>query len=134
MGLPMDDTRMIQQRRLFVPVLICVLAGAPLAGLRAEDMAMAASDPGRKADTSMMAGMRSMQRSMDRAPVTGDPDRDFVSMMMPHHQGAIEMAKVELRYGRDPELRRLARDVVAAQQREIAEMDRWAASHPEPVR
>ena len=133
MGSPMDDTRMIQCR-LFVPILLCVLAVVPPAGLRAEDMAMATPDPGRKADTSMMAGMRSMQRSMDRAPVTGDPDRDFVSMMMPHHRGAIEMAKVELRYGRDPELRRLARDVVAAQQREIAEMDRWAASHPEPVR
>ncbi len=125
---------MIQQRRLSVPILLCVLAGIPLAGLRAEDRTMGPAGAGRKADTSMMAGMRSMQQSMDRAPVTGDPDRDFVSMMMPHHRGAIEMAKVELRYGRDPELRRLARDVVAAQQREIAEMDRWAASHPEPVR
>jgi uncharacterized protein (DUF305 family) len=51
-------------------------------------------------------------------------------MMIPHHQGAIEMAKGELKYGQDPELRHLAEGIIAAQQSEIELMDRWLAKHP----
>ena len=79
------------------------------------------------ADRAMMAGMQRMSHAMDAAPMTGDPDRDFVAMMMPHHRGAIDMARVELQYGKDPEMRRLARAIVAAQDDEIAEMRRWQA-------
>ncbi len=126
---------MIDQRRMPVRrILLCVLlAGMPLPFAQAAEMAMAPAGAGSAADRAMMTGMKSMQQAMDHAPVTGDPDRDFVSMMTPHHQGAIDMAEVELRYGRDPGLRRLARDIVTAQKREIAEMDRWAASHPPPA-
>jgi uncharacterized protein (DUF305 family) len=60
---------------------------------------------------------------------TGEPDKDFVVMMTPHHQGAIDMAKVELQYGKDPELLKLATDIVAAQEKEIAEMEEWLARH-----
>ncbi len=74
--------------------------------------------------------MSTMQAKMADAPMTGDPDRDFVAMMEPHHQGAIDMARVELRYGKDPELRRMSRDIIASQEREIVEMRRWQASHP----
>ncbi len=77
----------------------------------------------------MMTGMDAMNHAMASAPMTGDPDHDFVAMMMPHHQGAIDMARVELRYGRDPALRRLATDIVAAQEREITTMRRWQATH-----
>ena len=83
------------------------------------------------ADRAMMSGMSTMQRTMSDAPMTGDPDRDFVAMMEPHHQGAIDMARVELRYGRDPTLRRMAGEIVAAQEREIAAMRAWQAAHPE---
>jgi uncharacterized protein (DUF305 family) len=54
----------------------------------------------------------------------GDPDRDFAAMMIPHHQGAIDMAKVELIYGRDPVLRRLAQGIIVEQQQEIELMQR----------
>ena len=82
------------------------------------------------ADQAMASGMTTMQQRMAAAPMTGDTDHDFVVMMMPHHAGAVDMAKIELREGKSPELRRLARSIVADQQSEIAQMQAWLASHP----
>jgi len=81
------------------------------------------------ADQDMMAGMETMNRDMSAAQMTGDADHDFVAMMIPHHQGAVDMAQVELLYGKDPAMRRLATDIVAAQKKEIALMRRWQAAH-----
>jgi uncharacterized protein (DUF305 family) len=67
------------------------------------------------------AAMKKMMADMTIKP-TGDVDRDFVAMMVPHHQGAVDMAKTELRYGRNEQLRRLAQKIVATQQHEIVVM------------
>ena len=65
--------------------------------------------------------MKKMMADMMIKP-SGDVDRDFVEMMMPHHQGAVDMAQAELKYGHDQQLRRLAREIVANQQQEITVM------------
>jgi uncharacterized protein (DUF305 family) len=73
----------------------------------------------------MMQAMERMDAGMMAAQPTGNPDRDFAAMMIPHHQGAINMAKVELTYGRDPVLRRLAQGIIVTQQQEIELMQRY---------
>ena len=78
----------------------------------------------------MMAGMERMNQDMAAAPMNGSTDQTFVAMMIPHHQGAISMAQAELRYGKDPALRRLATGIISAQQKEIAQMQRWQKAHP----
>ena len=74
------------------------------------------------------SAMTKMMIDMGIRP-SGDVDADFVAMMVPHHQGAIDMAKVELQYGRDPAMRTLAQSIIAAQEKEIAQMRRWLAQH-----
>jgi uncharacterized protein (DUF305 family) len=67
------------------------------------------------------AAMSKMMADMTIKP-TGDVDRDFVAMMVPHHRGAVDMANAELNYGHNEQLRRLAREIVATQQQEIKVM------------
>lgn len=67
------------------------------------------------------AAMTTMMDGMSATP-TGDVDRDFVAMMVPHHQGAIDMAQAELRYGHNEQLRRIAQEIVVEQQQEIVAM------------
>jgi uncharacterized protein (DUF305 family) len=76
------------------------------------------------------AAMGKMMADMTIAP-TGDIDRDFVAMMVPHHQGAIDMAQIILRYGKNEQLKRLAQEIIVTQQEEIAAM-RLAIGDPLP--
>jgi uncharacterized protein (DUF305 family) len=76
------------------------------------------------------AAMRKMMAAMEIEP-SGDVDADFVAMMVPHHQGAIDMAQALLRHGRNEQLRRLAQEIIVEQTQEIAAM-RLALGQPLP--
>jgi uncharacterized protein (DUF305 family) len=73
----------------------------------------------------MGEAMAIMDRDMGAAPMNGEAGHDFVTMMLPHHQGAIDMAKAVLLHTKDPELRNLALGIIAEQQNEINVMRAW---------
>ena len=79
------------------------------------------------ADRAFMQSMMGMHQGMRGAAFTGDADHDFLVMMIPHHQAAIDMAQTELKYGKNPNLRAMARQIVKTQQ---AEIDRMRAMLP----
>ena len=78
----------------------------------------------------MNGSMERMDRQMATAPMNGNADHDFASMMIPHHKGAIDMAKAELIYGKDPVMRRLAQEILVDQQSEIDAMQLWLDRTP----
>jgi uncharacterized protein (DUF305 family) len=107
-------------RKLILTLALC--AAIPNLAL-AQGMTMGGS-PGDKAN---MEAMQKMQSDMPKP--SGEPDKDFVAMMIPHHQGAIDMAKVELQYGKDPTLKTMAKMIVSAQEKEIKKMRDWQSQH-----
>jgi uncharacterized protein (DUF305 family) len=72
-----------------------------------------------------MDAQEKLMNSMSEMKPMGKPDSDFVMMMIPHHQGAIDMAQVELKYGKDPMLRKMAQEIIRSQQAEIDKMKKW---------
>ncbi len=81
------------------------------------------------ATKSFMDANASMHTGMN-IEYSGNADVDFIRGMIPHHQGAVDMAKIVLEHGTDPEVRKLAEAVIAAQEAEIAWMTKWLADHP----
>jgi uncharacterized protein (DUF305 family) len=75
----------------------------------------------KEADMRMMHNMH--------VPFTGDPDVDFRTHMIPHHQGAVEMAKVALKHAKDPATKKMAQNIVKAQEKEVGEMQAWLKKH-----
>jgi uncharacterized protein (DUF305 family) len=105
-------------RRRSVAPLAVLLASTLLAARSAESPFLAEC---RVAMATMMQGMHITSR--------GDPDAEFAAIMIPHHEGAIEMARSELKYGSNPQLRRLAQEIIITQQQEIIAM-RMASPAP----
>ena len=76
----------------------------------------------------MQKSMKGM-KDMESMPMTGDMDHDFAMMMKKHHESAVEMANVELKHGKDATLRKMAKDIIKSQKKEINEFDQWLAKH-----
>ncbi|MGB3387841.1 MAG: DUF305 domain-containing protein [Pseudaminobacter sp.] len=125
-------------KRKLIALCAAVLLGAGAAGL-----ALAQSDHGGHDMSTMGAAdgasspaakgyieaMDKMHEAMGTMEYSGDPDIDFARGMIPHHQAAIDMAKVQLEHGKAPEIRKLSEDIIAAQEREIRQLEAWLAAH-----
>lgn len=84
---------------------------------------------GMAAGGDMQGSMMRTMKNMESMKMTGDHDRDFAMMMKMHHQGAIDMAEMELKNGKDAKMRAMAKKIVADQQKEIKQFDQWLAKY-----
>jgi uncharacterized protein (DUF305 family) len=108
-------------KRFILGILLGAIAGMPAWAAGSDEAAFLAENE---------AAMTKMMAAMEIKP-SGDVDKDFVAMMTPHHQGAVDMAQAVLRYGRNEQIRRLAQEIIVTQQQEIAVM-RIAVGEPLP--
>lgn len=105
--------------------IITVLFGAlVIKGQQALHMHATTSE-NESAWTELQSSMERMHLAMQSIAASGDSDADFVKLMIPHHQAAIDMAKTQLLYGKDPQMRRLAQEIITDQQSEIDLMNLW---------
>jgi hypothetical protein len=120
--------RAISASRLLFPVAVALTIlgiGLLRAGAQSETLADN-SQPAADPDWSeLIASMDKMHMAMGAIKRSGNADVDFVRLMLPHHQAAIDMAKTQLLYGKDPQMRRLAQEIITDQQLEIELMQRW---------
>jgi|SRR5471030_193904 len=116
----------MNKKMLFLSVALM----APLAAFAADQtMQMGNQGSMSPAAQEYMSGMQSMHDNMMAGVMSSNPDVAFAKGMTAHHQGAIEMAKTELKYGKDPEMKKLAKDIIKAQQPEIDQMQIWVKNH-----
>jgi uncharacterized protein (DUF305 family) len=109
--------------KLLVAAVACGFAASTMVEASDHDLgSQTSTDP----DWSeLIASMDKMHMAMGAIDRSGNSDADFVRLMLPHHQAAIDMAKTQLLYGRDPQMRRLAQEIITDQQLEIELMQRW---------
>ena len=113
--------------KILTNLLVAVVAGNFAAGIIVQ---AGAHDHGSQTSTDpdwseLIASMDKMHMAMGAVKRSGNSDVDFVRLMLPHHQAAIDMAKTQLLYGTDAQMRRLAREIITDQQLEIELMQRW---------
>ena len=115
-----------------LPAICLKEAGSMMGGMGAMDMGgmEMMGGAGDEAHTALMAGMDKMNADMMAGGTTKDLDVAFICSMIPHHRGAIDMAKAELQYGDDEWAKTLAQQIIAAQEKEIAEMLAWLEKQP----
>jgi uncharacterized protein (DUF305 family) len=114
----------MRSRILEIFVLILGI-GVLAAGVHAESNGNNSQITADLAWSELMASMDKMHMAMEAVKRSGNADVDFVRLMVPHHQAAIDMAKTQLLYGKDAQMRRLAQEIITDQQLEIELMQRW---------
>jgi len=118
--------------RFSVAILGLTLAGGPVLAQESHsghDAAAAQQEAASPASTAYREAMDRMHEAMNAIEDSGDADVDFARGMIPHHQAAIDMAKVVLDHGKDPAIRKLAEDVIKAQEGEIRQLQEWLDEH-----
>ncbi|EHF4998471.1 TPA: DUF305 domain-containing protein [Enterobacter asburiae] len=113
---------------LFVILMLSLPAiSAEHSEMKMSDISSSASASSSSSSSSQeyMSGMKGMHDKMMAAVKESDPDKAFAKGMVAHHEGAIAMAETELKYGKDPEMRKLAQDIIKAQKGEIEQMNTW---------
>ena len=117
-------------RAVLVAIAAVLLAAAVVAngqGMPMPDTMKPAAKSASSMD--MSKSMSGMMEDMQGMTMSGDTDRDFATLMRMHHQGALDMAQAELDSGTDPQLKSMAKKIIASQQKEIKEFDQWLAKH-----
>ncbi len=121
------------QALFLVPMAALLLASAPAQAQTTPTMAPSASMPmgdmhkGTAGLHDMKASMMKGMDGMQKMPMSGDTDKDFAMMMKMHHQQALNMAEMELAHGKSVEMKSMARQIIVAQKKEIAQFDKWLA-------
>lgn len=128
-------TRKPVQALCLIPLAALWLSSASVQAQSTMPMATAASAPKGGMQSGMMESpdmKQSMQAGMDgmqKMQMTGDHDVDFAMMMKMHHEGAITMAESELKMGKHRQMKKMAKDIIAAQKKEIEQFDKFLANH-----
>jgi uncharacterized protein (DUF305 family) len=130
----MQDVTMKQVRIAALATMLIAVACGPAFGQSTAPSGhgTAMAKTGSDASTAYMDAMASMNRKMDGMRMTGDVDIDFVQMMIPHHQSAVDMAEAYLQQGTDPQLRTMSQQIVTSQREEIGILQAWLAKHRKP--
>ena len=112
----------IRRRLAIISMLFCAVAIPAQQAIHKHASGKSRSEP---VWADLQASMEKMHAAMTSVEPTGNSDADFVKLMIPHHQAAIDMAKTQLLYGKDPQMRRLAQEIITDQQSEIELMKLW---------
>ena len=134
------NTFFLAKRFASIPVkALCVASVIALMGMSAHaqstpttgtaTMPMADMHKGAKGAHDMKGSMMMGMDEMQKMPMSGDPDKDFAMMMKIHHQQALNMAEMQLKTGKSPEMKSMAKQIIVAQKKEIAQFDKWLAKH-----
>ena len=116
----------ISWRLAIISILFCAVAIPAQQAMHKHASGKSASNP---VWAELQTSMEKMHAAMTSVEPTGNSDADFVKLMIPHHQAAIDMARTQLLYGKDPQIRRLAQEIIADQQSEIELMNLWLKEH-----
>ena len=127
------NTQSIKALTLVPLVTFCLITAAHAATDVAKEpstsMSKEAMEKGSGGSDEMMKSMKTGMEGMEDLKMSGDTDKDFAMMMKMHHQKALDMAQMELDQGKSPEMKKMAKQIIVAQKKEIAQFDRWLDKH-----
>ena len=112
-------------KRNYLQILLCTLVFAAAPSFSADETSQASSAGSKALHDSMMKGMQGMHDMK----MSGDTDHDFTTMMIKHHQQAIEMSRVQLKDGKDAQVKKKAQEIIDASEKDIAELKKWQSQH-----